>query len=48
MNQNHEYSRFKKLLIEFNKENRDCKKLLKQDENTGYELYYILDPYTTT
>jgi len=28
-------------IVNFKKENRDCKKLLKQDENTGNLFYYI-------
>jgi len=41
-----ETSKLKKIVV-FKKENRDHKKLLKQDENTGNVFYYILDPYTT-
>ena len=32
--------------VNFKKENRDHKKLLKQGENTGNELYYIKDTYS--
>jgi len=28
-------------IVNFKKGNRDCKKLLKQDKNTGNEFYYI-------
>jgi len=35
-----------KKIVNFKKENRDSKKLLKQDENTGNEFYCIKDPYT--
>jgi len=28
-------------IVNFKKENRDCKKLHKQDEDTDNELYYI-------
>jgi len=36
---NKEMSKLKK--VNFKKGNRDCKKLLKQDEDTGNEFYYI-------
>jgi len=32
--------------VNFKKENRDHKKLLKQGENTGNEFHYIKDSYS--